>query len=176
MEKRGAACEEEAEMDSHRVMGKERRLWEIWCKGLALSNSNRLAFLPTALHPGEETGGGLKCNSSKWEEQRAKWKEDDTKRVPVLANGGFRAHALLRFCLYVFRRRDYHCQIWSLSISATPARESPAIVSYHINEGLDQDLTSQLTLSKTIVLLQTQHLHTVITYYSTSMWRDASQL
>lgn len=143
MEKRGAACEEEAEMDSHRVMGKERRLWEIWCKGLALSNGNRLAFLPTALHPGEETGGGLKCNSSKWEEQRAKWKEDETKRVPVHAHGGFGAHAPLCSCLYVFKRRDYHCQKWSLSISATPAHESPAIVSYHshkwgIRPGLDQ--------------------------------------
>lgn len=38
----GARRAEEAETDFHRVMGKQRRLWEIWCKGLDLSNGNRL--------------------------------------------------------------------------------------------------------------------------------------
>lgn len=39
----GARRAEEAETGSHRVMWKQRRLREVWCKGSDLSNSNRLA-------------------------------------------------------------------------------------------------------------------------------------
>lgn len=39
----GARRAEEAETGSHRVMEEQRRLWEVWCKGLDLSNGNRLA-------------------------------------------------------------------------------------------------------------------------------------
>lgn len=110
----GARRAEEAETDSHRVMGKQRRLWEIWCKGLDLSNGNRLATqrgqLPlsplslsvlTPLSGRGETGGGLKCKrgrgsetGGKWEEQRAEWKRDEAEMVPVPAHGGFSACVL----------------------------------------------------------------------------------
>lgn len=76
-------------------MWEQRRLWELlWCKGLDLSNGNRLVTqrgqLPlscslslsplTPLSGRGGTGGGLKCKrgrgsetGGKWEEQRAEW-------------------------------------------------------------------------------------------------------
>ncbi len=98
----GARRAEEAEAGSHRVVGEQRRLWEVWCKGLDLSNGNRLATqrgqlplsrslpLLSPLSGRGGTGGGLKCKrgrgsetGGKWEEQRAEWGKDEAEMVPV---------------------------------------------------------------------------------------------
>lgn len=98
----GARRAEEAETGSHRVMWEQRRLWEVWCKGLDLSNGNRLATqrgqlplscslsLSAPLSGQGGTGRGLKCKrgrgsetGGKWEEQRAQWGRYETEMVPV---------------------------------------------------------------------------------------------
>lgn len=65
----GARRAEEVETSSQRVMWEQRRLWEVWCKGLDLSNGNRLATqrgqLPLSrslsAHSPVRMGGNRRC-------------------------------------------------------------------------------------------------------------------
>lgn len=116
MRNRGTRHAEEAEMVSHRVMGEQRRLWEVWCNGLNLSNGNRLATqrdnslfpalsLLTPLSGRGGTGSGLKCKKGrgsetggKWEEQRAEWGRDETEMVPAPALQHGRDRVFVHVC------------------------------------------------------------------------------
>lgn len=111
-------------------MEEQRRLREVWCKGLDLSSGNRLATqrvqppLPCSLSlspprslcslPCQDrggTGGGLKCKrgrgsetGGKWEEQRAEWERDVAEMVPAPAfqHGGVFVHVCGCVCLCAF--------------------------------------------------------------------------